>query len=129
MPAIVETDTPRWYIGKAPGEAASVGEPVQIGITQCVEFDCFDDVRVIREGEVGAVDNEFKYYAPGVGVIYNVPQDKSLHQDFFELLNFYELSPDGLAEASQQVLDLEQHARTKTARRVFGPAPSATRAK
>jgi hypothetical protein len=76
---------------------------------------------VIREGEVGAVDNEFKYYAPGIGVLNNIPQDASLHQDTFQVLNFYELSPQGLAEASQTVLDLEEHARTVTARRVYGP--------
>lgn len=128
-PAVVDLNTPRWFIGKAPGEASSVGEPVEIGVTQCVTFDCFDNVRVVREGEVGAVDNEFKYYAPGVGVVYNVPQDKSLHQDFFELVNFKELTPEGLADASQQVLDLEEHARTRAARRIFGPAPLSQRAK
>ena len=34
-----------------------------------------------QEGEVGAPDNENKSYAPGVGVINNVPLDASLHQD------------------------------------------------
>ena len=33
--------------------------------------------------------------------IQNVPLDASLHQDTFELQNFVELSPDGLAEASR----------------------------
>jgi hypothetical protein len=127
MPAIVTMNTQRWFIGKVPGEASGVAEPVKIGVSQCVKFDCYDNVLVIREGEVGAVDNEFKYYAPGVGVIYNVPQDKSLHKDFFELLNFTELSPSGLTKASETVLKLEEHARTKTARRVFGPAPIAKR--
>ena len=128
MPFEVTMDTPRWFVGKSPGEAPSVAEPVEIGMTQCVEFDCFDDVWVIREGEVGAIDNEFKYYAPGVGVIYNVPQDESLHKDFFELLNFVELSPEGLIKASQTVLNLEEHARKKTARRVFGSEPVSKRA-
>ncbi len=128
MPSEVTMETPRWFVGKSPGEAPTVAEPVEIGMTQCVEFDCFDDVWVIREGEVGAIDNEFKYYAPGVGVIYNVPQDESLHKDFFELLNFVELSPEGLAKASQTVLKLEEHARKKTARRVFGPEPVSKRA-
>ena len=127
MPIDVTMDTPRWFVGKSPGEAPSVAEPVEIGMTQCVQFDCFDDVWVIREGEVGAIDNEFKYYAPGVGVIYNVPQDESLHQDFFELFNFVELSPEGLTKASQTVLKLEEHARKKTARRVFGPEPVSKR--
>jgi hypothetical protein len=128
VPFDVDMSTPRWFIGKSPDESASIGEPVEIGVTECVEFGCYDDVRVIREGEVGAVDNEFKYYAPGIGVINNIPQDASLHQDTFQVLNFYELSPQGLAEASQTVLDLEEHARTVTARRVYGPEPVAARA-
>jgi len=110
-PGTVDMTTPRWFIGAAPEEAASVGEPVEVGVRECVKFGCFDDVRIVQEGEVGAPDNEHKYYAPGVGVINNVPLDASLHKDRFELLNFLELSPAGLAEAGQAVLDFEAHAR------------------
>ncbi len=123
MPATVEANTPKWFIGAAPGEDASVGEPVELDISHCVTFDCYDGVRVIQEGEVGAPDNENKYYAPGVGVIDNVPLDASLHQDTFELLNLVELSPEGLAEASQVVLDLEAHA-AEVVPDVFGTAPT-----
>ncbi len=127
-PREVTMDTPRWYIGRAEAdEAGSVGEPVEMGISECVEFGCYDDVRVIQEGEIGAPDNENKHYAPGVGVINNIPLDASLHQDRFELLNFLNLSPDGLAEASQTVLDLEAHAR-KVERKVFGGTPVSERA-
>ncbi len=83
---------------------------------------------MVQEGEVGAPDNENKFYAPGVGVIKNVPLDASLHQDRFELLNFLELSPAGLAEASRTVLDLEAHARDSAATDVYGAAPVSTRA-
>jgi hypothetical protein len=92
-----------------------------------VEFGCYDDVRVIQEGEAGAPDNENKYYAPGVGVVDNVPLDASLHEDRFELQNFVVLSAEGLAEASQTVLDLEAHAR-EVAPDVYGDAPEAMRA-
>lgn len=126
MPATVTAETPRWFIGAAPEEDPSVGEPVEIGISECVAFGCYEDVRVIREGNVGAVDNELKHYAPGVGVINNVPQDASLHQDTFELLNLVTLSPAGLAEAAQSVLDLEQHAR-EVEPGVFGEAPESSR--
>lgn len=126
-PATVTADTPRWFIGAAPEEKASVGEPVEVGIRECVTFGCFDDVRVVQEGQVGAPDNENKSYAPGVGVINNVPLDASLHQDTFQLLNFVELSPQGLAEASQTVLDLEAHA-VETSPEVFGSAPASRRA-
>ena len=126
-PATVTLDTPRWFIGAAPDEKASVGEPVRVGVQECVKFGCYDDVRVVQEGNVGAPDNENKSYAPGVGVINNVPLDASLHQDTFELLNFIELTPAGLAEASQTVLDLEAHA-LKTSPDIYGTAPTSTRA-
>ncbi|MDQ2964864.1 MAG: hypothetical protein M3R57_03350 [Chloroflexota bacterium] len=125
-PAHVDANTPRWLIGKAPEEKASVGTPVEVGGTYCVAFGCFKDVRVVQEGNVGAPDNENKYYAPGVGVIDNIPLDASLHQDTFQLINFLALSPDGLAEASKTVMDLEAHART-VAQDVFGSAPPSTR--
>ena len=125
-PAKVDMSTPRWFIGRAPEEKASVGTPVEMGITTCVTFGCYDNVRVVQEGNVGAPDNENKYYAPGVGVINNIPLDASLHQDTFQLTNFVELSPTGLAEASQTVLDLEAHAR-KVAPDPFGTAPKSTR--
>lgn len=127
-PATVTADTPRWFIGTADAEeAGAVGEPVEVGVQECVAFGCFDDVRVVQEGEVGAPDNENKSYAPGVGVINNVPLDASLHKDRFELMNLVELSPEGLAEASQTVLDLETHA-VETAPEVYGSAPAARRA-
>jgi hypothetical protein len=126
-PGAVTMKTPRWFIGAAPEEKASVGEPVRVGIHQCVKFGCFDDVRVVQEGNVGAPDNENKSYAPGVGVINNVPLDASLHQDTFELLNFIQLTPAGLAEASQTVLDLEAHA-LGTSPDSYGDAPPSSRA-
>ena len=125
-PGDVTLNTEQWCIGAAPDEAASVGRPVEVGVRQCVAFGCFDNVRVVQEGQVGAPDNENKSYAPGVGVINNVPLDASLHKDRFELLNFLTLTPEGLAEASTTVLDLEAHART-TAPDVFGFAPASTR--
>lgn len=126
-PAFVDIGSSRWFIGRAPEEKASVGQPVEVGITTCVTFGCFDNVRVVQEGNVGAPDNENKYYAPGVGVINNIPLDASLHQDTFQLINFLELSPAGLAEASQTVMALEAHARV-VASDVFGSAPASRRA-
>ena len=127
MPAMVNADTPRWFIGATEeGSLGSLGEPVEVGITRCVAFGCFDNVIAIREGEYKAIDNEVKYYAPGVGVILNDPQLASLHQDSFELVNVVQLSPEGLAEASQVVLDLEEHARTVVAD-VYGSTPKSQR--
>lgn len=125
-PAKVGADTPRWFIAAAPDEKGSIGEPVKVGVTECVTFGCYDNVRVVQEGQIGAPDNENKYYAPGVGVINNIPLNASLHQDTFDLRNFVELSPQGLAGASQTVLGLEAHAR-KTSPDVFGSAPRSKR--
>jgi hypothetical protein len=126
-PADVTADTPQWLITAIPDEEESIGQPVEVGVRECVAFGCYDDVRVVMEGEVGAPDNENKYYAPGVGVINNIPLDASLHKDRFELLNFVELTPEGLADASQTVLDLEAHAR-ETEPAVFGASPPSKRA-
>ena len=127
MPANVTMETPRWYIGTpGPEESPSVAEPVEVGITTVVPFGSYDNVLAVREGSIGEIDNEVKFYAPGVGVILNEPHLASIHQDSFELVNIVELTPEGLAEASQVVLDLEAHAR-EVAPEVYADAPVATR--
>lgn len=126
-PAEMTADTPFWCIGGDSAEEPSVGLPIEVGISDCVTFGCYDDIRVIQEGQAGAPDNEYKYYAPGIGVVRNVPLNASLHQDRFELLNLIELSPDGLDEVSRRVLDLEEHAR-EVAPEVYGDSPVSTRA-
>ncbi len=127
VPAEVTMTTPVWCIGQAAGEAGSVGQVVEVASRECIAFGCYDHVRVVQEGDVGAPDNENKSYAAGIGVINNIPLDASLHQDRFQLQNFLRLSAAGLAAASHTVLDLEAHARTVTAPDVFGPAPESTR--
>ena len=128
LPGHVTMDTPRWFIGTPDPEeeAISVAEPVAVGVTIAVPFGEFQNVIAVREGAYNAIDNEIKYYAPGVGVIFNDPKSKSLHQDSFELVNLIELSPEGLAEASQVVLDLEEHAR-EVVPDVYAAAPVAER--
>ncbi|MBA3653085.1 MAG: hypothetical protein H0W70_02710 [Actinobacteria bacterium] len=127
VPGKVRADTQRWAIAAVEAkDKPSLGEPVQVGIRKCVKFGCFDNVTVIREGEFKAIDNELKYYAPGVGVIFNDPKLASLHQDSFELVNIVQLTAEGLAEQSKVVLDLEEHGRT-TVPRVYGSAKRSTR--
>lgn len=128
MPAAVTMDTQRWYIGTpGPEESPSVAEPVEVGLTTVVPFGTYENVLAVREGSIGAIDNEVKFYAPGVGVILNEPHLASIHQDSFELVNIVELTPEGLAEASQVVLDLEAHAR-EVAPEIYANAPVAARA-
>jgi hypothetical protein len=127
VPNTVTMATPRWYISTSGDEDPSGAQPHAVNERVSVAFGEFDQVAVILEGPLKAIDNELKYYAPGVGVIMNTPLDLSLHQDHFELVNFLKLSPEGLAEASQTVLRLEEHART-TAPEVYGAVPPAKRA-
>ena len=127
IPAVVTKDTPRWFIGSAgPTEEPSVAQPVSAGQDLKVAYGEFHNVRAVVEGAATAIDNEIKYYAPGVGVIRNVPKDKSLHQDDFELVNVVQLSTKGLSEASQIVLNLEAHAKV-VAPNVYAKAPKALR--
>jgi hypothetical protein len=100
-----------YSIAQPPGADPDVAEVVKSGQSQCVTFKCFKDVLVIREGKASAIDNEFKYYAPGVGQILNTPRSASQHHDLETLVNLTQLSPKGLAEVSKEALKLEAHAR------------------
>jgi hypothetical protein len=126
IPRVVTMDTPRWYISTSGDEDPSGAEPFSVENHVSVAFGDFDHVVAVLEGPLQAIDNELKYYAPGVGIVLNMPQDKSLHQDHFELVNFVKLSPEGLREASDVVLKLEEHAR-ETAPEVYGSVPRAKR--
>jgi hypothetical protein len=126
MPANPTTQTPPWTIAQPPGADPDAAQPVQTGLTQCVPFHCFKDVLVVREGKATALDNELKYYAPGVGQILNAPRSASKHKDVEQLVNLVRLSRKGLAEISAEALRLDRHART-TAPEVFGRGPAAKR--
>jgi hypothetical protein len=130
LPGVVTMDTPRWFIATSDPEEEDpqVAEPVAVGVTVTVAFGEFQNVIAVREGHFDTIDNELKYYAPGVGVILNDSKSQALHQDEFELVNLIELSPEGLAEMSQVVLDMEEHAR-EVVPEVYGDAPVAERVK
>jgi hypothetical protein len=123
MPAEPGTKTPRWFIGKPPDGTGSAAETVQTGAHQCVDFACYDNVLITREGEIGAIDNAFKYYAPDVGFIRDSPRRDSQHKDVEQLVNLTKLSAAGLTDMSNQVLKLEGLARTAKPD-VFGTATS-----
>ena len=128
IPADPIVSTPRWHIGEPSTDEPSAGEVVEVGGHQCVPFACYDNVLVVREGKVSAIDNEFKYYAPGVGLIRNAPRKDSKHKDTEELVNLTRLSAAGLTEMSAEVMRLETHAR-ETKPDVFAKAPESSRAK
>ncbi len=109
--------TPPYSISRPPGgsSAADVAQVVETGKSQCVPYKCYKRVTVVREGKANAPDNEFKYYAPGVGQILNTPRSASQHRDVEKLINLTHLSARGLAEASKEALALDRHARVAAA--------------
>jgi len=128
MPGDPQLRTPPWFISKPPGDDPDVAHVVETGLAHCVPIRCYTGVLVVREGKKTAPDNEFKYYAAGVGQIDNIPRSASLHQDLEKLINLTQLTPKGLAEASTEALKLDAHART-TRPRVFARGPAATRSR
>lgn len=114
--------SPFYSIARPPGADPDVAQVVKAGEHVCVTLRCFDGVLVIREGKASAPDNEFKYYAPGVGQILNTPRSASRHHDVEQLVNVTRLSPGGLAEINALTLRLDRHARM-TKPQVFGVTP------
>jgi hypothetical protein len=127
VPRNPTTSTPAWLVGLDPDGNGTSAEVDESGRHTCVDFACYDDVLVIREGEIGGGESEYKSYAPDVGQILNAPRKDSRHQDVESLVNLTRLSPEGLDEMSSEVLRLEAHAR-ETEPDVFGAAPQSTRA-
>ena len=125
MQADPRTGTPPYSIARPPGADPDVAQVVKTGQSQCVPFHCFSGVLVIREGKASAPDNEFKYYAAGVGQILNTPRSASKHHDVERLVNLRQLSPRGLAELTAEALRLDRHAAV-VKRDVFGRGPTAT---
>lgn len=126
MPAHPTRRLPPWTIAQPPGADPDAAQVVDAGQSQCVSFNCYTDVLVVREGKSSALDNEFKFYARGVGQMLNSPKRFSHHKDVEQLANLIELTPVGLAEVSAEALRLDRHARV-TAAKVYGRSPPAHR--
>lgn len=105
--------TPQYYVARPPGEDADVAQVVKSGVRWCVPFKCFKDTVVVREGKASNPDNEFKYFAAGVGQIDNEPRSASRHRDIEDLVNLVRLSPRGLAELSAEASKLDRGGREK----------------
>lgn len=114
--------TPAWSQGKIPGHEPSPAFVAATDRSSCVPFKCFKHLVIIQEGP-----SEWKYYAAGVGSIRTEPRESGGAQETERLINIRQLSPVGLAEISNEVLQLDRHAQV-VAKRVYGNAPAATRA-
>lgn len=126
VPARPTTRMPQYSVARPDVGEGDVAQVVKLRAHRCVPFKCFDNVLVVREGKKSAPDNEFKYYARGVGQIDNVPRSASHHKDIEQLVNLTELSPKALREAGAEALRLDHHA-AKQAPKTFGRFPPATR--
>jgi hypothetical protein len=103
-----------------PGEGTATAVVTKIADHKCVPFRCFNDLVAINEN-----GGELKYYAPGVGGVLTEPLAGDA-QETEELINVTTLSPAGLAEISNEVVKLDQHARSVAAD-VYGSSDPAKR--
>jgi len=120
IPGSPKAGSPPYVQAVVPGEGTASAKVIKTGEKKCVPFKCFNDVVIIEED--GA---EHKYFAPGVGGILTVPLSGD-PQETEELINVTQLSPQGLAELSNEAVKLDQHART-VASDVYGPSAPAKR--
>jgi hypothetical protein len=121
MPANPTKRTPPWVEEDIPGAEHSTAEVAEIGVKNCVPFKCYKNVLVVQEG------GEYKYYAFGVGSIRTGPKNPGSGDNEIEkLINVTKLSPAGLKELGDEVLNLDQHAR-KTVASVYGQSQAAKR--
>ncbi len=108
VPADLTPSSPAWVIAQH-GHEESVSQLVA-NQKVCVPYGCFPNVLVTGEGTTTGPDNEFEYFARGVGQIRNQPRRDSRHDDVELLINTLRLSPDGLAAASADALQIERRA-------------------
>ncbi|HYM57220.1 MAG TPA: hypothetical protein VES79_04590 [Solirubrobacteraceae bacterium] len=126
MKADPRTGTPAYSPARPPGGEADAAQVVKTGQRECVPFKCYKGVLVIQEGSESQPDEEYKYYAPGVGQIMAEPRGEGGKQEIEKLINLTQLSPRALSEISAEALKLDRHARVEVAD-VFGRTPAAKR--
>jgi hypothetical protein len=115
MKADPQPGTPSYSQGYAPPpfnwtDHAAVEK---VGQKVCVPAGCYKDVLVIAEGSKseGPDAQQLKYYAPGVGYIRVGWRGKAEKlRETLELTEIVKLTPDALAKARAEALDIEKRA-------------------
>jgi hypothetical protein len=69
VPGTPRAGSPQYTSARPPGANPDVAQVVATGRRACVPFGCFSHVVVVREGTASTPDTEYKYYAPGVGML------------------------------------------------------------
>ena len=114
MKADPRPGTPSYSQGYAPPPVnwTDRGKVDQVGQKACVQAGCYKDVLVIAESsKKEGQDAQLKYYAPGVGYIRVGWRGKGEKlRETLELGEIVKLSPDALAKARAEALDIEKRA-------------------
>ena len=115
MKADPRPGTPSYSEGYAPAPFnwTDRAQVEQAGQEACVPAGCYKDVLVIAEGskEEGPDAQQLKYYAPGVGEFRTGWRGKREKlRETLELTQFAKLTPDAMAKARAETLDIEKRA-------------------
>ncbi len=127
MQATPEVGTPSYLQGYAPKiEFEDRGQVSQSGQEVCVKTGCYKDVTVVDEwnpADQPADGHQFKYHAPGVGVV-QVRGEGGEEQENLELVSHRQMSPDETDKIRARVLQLDQRAY-KQSKSAYGNTPPA----
>jgi hypothetical protein len=115
MKADPRPGTPSYSQGYAPPPVnwTDYARVDQVGQKTCVPAGCYKDVLLIVEGSKGEGPEaqQLKYYAPGVGYVRVGWKGKGeTRRETLELTEIVKLTPDALAKARAQALDIEKRA-------------------
>ena len=115
MKADPRPGTPSYSQGYAPPPFnwADRGAVEKVGQKACVPAGCYKDVLVIAEGSKHEAPDaqQLKYYAPGVGYIKVGWRGKGEKlRETLELTEIVKLTPDALAKARAEALEIEKRA-------------------
>ena len=127
MQAQPKTGTPAYIQGRSPEiEFFDKAKVAQLDQSVCVPVDCYKGVLVVDEWDPTAQPedgHQFKYHAPGVGVVKIVGKG-GVEQETLVLTKAKTLSADQLDAANQRVFELDQRAY-RLAKSVYAKTPFA----
>jgi hypothetical protein len=96
-----------------------------MGQQTCVAFDCYEDVLVTEEFSRSEPEAfQVKYYAAGVGVVQVGWRGADATKEELELVEFFQLSPEALANVRAEALEFEKNAYV-VSREVYDETPPA----
>jgi len=128
MQAHPRTGTPAYIQGRSPDiEFFDKAKVAQTNQSVCVPVDCYKGVLVVDEWDPTAQPedgHQFKYHAPGVGVVKIVGKG-GVEQETLTLTKLRTLDDDQMAAARDRVFQLDKHAY-KLARDVYAKTPFAS---